>query len=124
MRSPKWALATLAGAATLAAGADRASAQAPPAQPAQPPAAAAPAQPKAAALINGEPITLAEIDAVINRGGPKAVQPSAEQTHNDRLEALSMLIDDLLLQQFLKTSCQPPDPKEINKKMSGARREN
>jgi parvulin-like peptidyl-prolyl isomerase len=123
MRSPKWALAALAGAAALAVGAGRASAQAPAAPPAaRPPAAAAPAQGQAqarpAAMVNGEGIALAEVDAVVNRAGPKAVQRTADQIRSDRLEALGLLIDDLLLQQFLKQNCQPPDPNEVAKKLA------
>jgi PPIC-type PPIASE domain len=114
MRSPKWALAALAGAAALAVGGGRASAG-PPAAPAQ-----VQAQPQAqvAARVNSDAITLAEVDAVVNRAGPKAVQQTADQIRADRLEVLSMLIDGMLLQQFLKQTCPPADPNEITKKMA------
>ncbi|HKB41949.1 MAG TPA: hypothetical protein VKD72_36315, partial [Gemmataceae bacterium] len=55
---------------------------------AQPPAAGKPV-----AVVNGEPITLANIDTVINRDGPKAVQIPEGKLREMRHAALGMMID-------------------------------
>jgi parvulin-like peptidyl-prolyl isomerase len=69
---------------------------------------------KPAALVNGEAISLAEVDAVLKLGtSPSAVPVSESRRRQDRFEALAMLIDNLLLQQYLRKNAQPADPGEI-----------
>src|SRR5262249_30038623 len=66
-----------------------------------------------AALVNGEAITLDEVDAILQRK-PSTASPLPEvQRRQMQLDALSMLIDDKLVQQFLQTKgCSVP-PAEV-----------
>jgi parvulin-like peptidyl-prolyl isomerase len=89
------ALATLAGAA----------------------AAQAPAG-KAAATVNGEPIPLAEVEAILKARGPNPTPVPAAQTRQMQLDALAMLIDDVLLQQYLRKTCPAPDRGEVAKRFA------
>jgi peptidyl-prolyl cis-trans isomerase C len=57
--------------------------------------------PAPAAVVNGKTITVAEVDAIIKSRGPLPVEiPAAKQRHL-QLEILSMLIDTVLMEQFL-----------------------
>ena len=122
----KWAGRGVAGVAALACTVAGASAQAP-GQPAQPPAAAAqaPARPaapadlsKVVAVVNGEPITMADVDAVLKMAGP-APMPLPEEQQKERLKiAVSMLIDNVLMHQFLVKNTAPPTAADIDKKLA------
>jgi peptidyl-prolyl cis-trans isomerase C len=103
MRTHRWALALLAGAVSVMAGAGRAPAQAP----------AAPAKP--AAVVNGEPISLADVDLVIKRQGPTAIQPTDGKLRDMRMTTLSMLIDDLLQAQYLRQNGPRIDKATLDK---------
>jgi peptidyl-prolyl cis-trans isomerase C len=85
------------------------------------PAGRAPGEPppaaKPAAVVNGETITLAEIDAIVYRGGPSAVQLTPGKVHELRVEAVNMLIDQALLTQFLRQNGPRVDAAEVNKLM-------
>jgi len=71
---------------------------------------------KPAAVVNGEPISLAELDAAVKiMSGPSAVQVPETRRRQMRMEALAMLMDNLLLQQFLHQNGPRIDPGEINK---------
>jgi parvulin-like peptidyl-prolyl isomerase len=114
MRARTWSLATLVGAAVLAVGPAWAPAQAPAAQ-------AAPAAPrKPAAVVNGEPIAMAELETVLNQLGPQPVQLPEAAVRQRRLEVLGMMMDDLLIQQFLRTNGPRVDASEVNKKLAEA----
>src|SRR5262245_5658567 len=52
------------------------------------------------ATVNGEDITYAQLEPVLKHARITSEMPEAERRESQR-EALSMLIDDLLLQQFL-----------------------
>lgn len=107
MRSPVLALATLAGLAAFALTAGPACAQAP--------GGAA----KPAAVVNGEPIALADVEALIKAGvGPAAVEVPEGKRREMRREALGALIDQLLLQQFLRQYGPRIDPVEASKKLA------
>ncbi|MFN4258279.1 MAG: peptidylprolyl isomerase [Gemmataceae bacterium] len=55
-----------------------------------------------AAVVNGETITLEEVDEFIKEWRPPSPVPLTEaQKRQLRMEALAILIDDLLMQQFL-----------------------
>jgi peptidyl-prolyl cis-trans isomerase C len=79
--------------------------------PAQAPAASA----KPAAVVNGDAITLAEVDAIVNAGGPSAVHLTARKLRELRLDAVNMLIDEILLMQFLRQNGPRVDAAEVNK---------
>ena len=80
--------------------------------------AQSPATPKPAALVNGEPISLADVEQVLKMQGPSATPLSELQKKQMRQEVLSMLVDDLLMQQFLRKHGPKVDPAEINKRLA------
>jgi len=118
----KWAGRGVAGVAALACTVAGASAQAPgksgppPAAPARP---AAPADLKqVVAVVNGEPITMADVDAVLKMAGP-APMPLPEAQQKERVKiAVNMLIDNTLMHQFLAKNTAPPQPAEVEKKLA------
>jgi len=74
--------------------------------------AAAPAQPvpprvKPVAVVNGVSISMAELDAVVRAAGPEPVQLTAAQRRQQKVEALGLLIDNVLLRQFLERTTPP-----------------
>jgi parvulin-like peptidyl-prolyl isomerase len=83
--------------------------------------AIAPAQPsgdRPAAVINGEPIPMRDLDAILALR-PPAVNPlTAAQRRQLYQDVLQPLIDELLLRQFLAKSVPPPDPAEVKKQMA------
>jgi parvulin-like peptidyl-prolyl isomerase len=124
----KWAGRGVAGVAALACTVGGASAQAPGGATAPPPAAAEPAAPakpaapvdlnKVVAVVNGEPITMADVDAVLKMAGP-APMPLPEEQQKERLKiAVGMLIDNVLMHQFLVKNTAPPQAAEIDKKLA------
>jgi peptidyl-prolyl cis-trans isomerase C len=97
-------LAALAGATVALAQ--------PPAPPA-PPTPPTPAIAPAAAHVNGETITLAEVDAVLKHTLP-LTPLTAAQRRQMRIEVLADMVDDLLVRQFLKKNGPKVDPAEID----------
>lgn len=75
-------------------------------------------KPNAAAVVNGEIIPAADVDAVLKLQGPSATPVSEAQKKQMRQEVLSMLIDDLLMQQFLKRHGAKVEPAEVNKRLA------
>jgi peptidyl-prolyl cis-trans isomerase C len=79
---------------------------------AQPPAAAPPAS-AAAATVNGETISLAEVDAVLAHTLP--LTPfTAAQRRQMRIEVLADMVDEVLVRQFLRKNGPKVDPAEID----------
>jgi peptidyl-prolyl cis-trans isomerase C len=83
---------------------------------------------KAAAIVNDEVITMAELDALLKKDGPMAVPlPEAVRKQNQQF-ALDALISEVLMRQFLKQNAPPVDPREVNARMSdllvGLKRQN
>ncbi len=103
MNGPLWSLGILGGMVLLAGCTGGARAQAP----------AAPVQP--AAVVNGEPIAMADVEALVQMEGPTALQLPESKRRQKRLDALAMLIDDLLMQQFLRQNGPRIDPAEVVK---------
>jgi peptidyl-prolyl cis-trans isomerase C len=71
---------------------------------------------KPAAVVNGQSITLAEVDAavkVMSGTMQVAVQVPETRRRQMRLDALGVLVDNLLLQQYLRKNAAPADPKEM-----------
>lgn len=73
---------------------------------------------KPAAMVNGEPIMLEEIDAVLKHETPAATPPTEIQRRQMQLEALSLVIDDRLVQQFLRKNGPAIPPAEVHKKLA------
>ena len=99
-------LAGLVSAATFACWANTA-----PAQEAAP-------QAKVVATVNGTPITAAELEAVLRKAGPKATAPTEAQKKEMQQEALTMLIDDQLMRDFLRKQGPAVDLDAVNKQMA------
>src|SRR5581483_4276183 len=76
------------------------------------------AAPKPAALVNGEPISVADVEHVLKMQGPSPTPLTELQKKQMRQEVLSMLIDDLLMQQFLRKHGPKVDPAEVNKRLA------
>jgi peptidyl-prolyl cis-trans isomerase C len=81
-------------------------------------AATAQAPAKVAATVNGAVITLADVEAALKARGPMATPPTEQQRRQMQLEALSMLIDDLIMQQFLRQQAPKVDPAEVSKRLA------
>src|SRR4051794_8033443 len=100
--SPRQAIwRTLASAAALAAGAALATAQPPVRDPNVKPATATTSAEKPAAVVNGEPIAMAEVKRLLD-ARPYPVALPEEQKKALRTAAVEMLIDDLLMRQYLR----------------------
>jgi peptidyl-prolyl cis-trans isomerase C len=73
-------------------------------------------QEKPAAHVNGEAIAMAEVRAVLE-ARPSPVPLTAAQQRELRQSALDMLVDDLLMRQFLRKNALPAQPAEVQKEI-------
>jgi len=71
---------------------------------------------KPAAHVNGEAISMADVRAVLE-ARPSPVPLTAGQQRELRQAAVDMLIDDLLMRQFLRKNALPAQPQEIQKEI-------
>jgi peptidyl-prolyl cis-trans isomerase C len=85
-------------------------------KPAQAPAASS--AKTTAAVVNGETITLDEVEAVLKQRPLSPTPLTAQQQRQLRLEAVSALIDDLLLRQFMRDKGPKIDQVELDKQMA------
>src|SRR5260370_26195631 len=113
MNARTWMARGLAGAALiwLAGGDVAARAQ----QPATVAASATGLKP--AAVVNGEPISMAELEAVLKQA-PMAVEMPDQVRVQMRRHALAMLIDDTLMQQFIKANAPQVPKAEVDQKIA------
>src|SRR5205814_1016220 len=72
------------------------------------------ADPHVAAAVNGEPIPLAQVDAVVRRLPTRGTPLTAAQARRLRQEVLDDLIDDVLLKQFVKQHAPAVEPGELD----------
>src|SRR5207244_4422460 len=72
---------------------------------------------KPAAMVDGIARTQADLDAVLKQAGPSAAPLTEVQRRQMRMEAVGMLIDDLLMQQFLRKHGPRIEPSEVNKRV-------
>ena len=115
MNRRKWILAGLAGAAVLAGSAANASAQAPAGAP---PQTAATVAAKPPAVVNGEVITKAELDAAIKQAGQSPVTLTEDQRRSQQMQVMGILIDEMLMKQFLAKNAAPVTPAEIDARVA------
>jgi parvulin-like peptidyl-prolyl isomerase len=73
---------------------------------------------KPIALVDGTAITLAEVEAALKQTGPTATPLTEAQKRQMQMEAVGMLVDDLLMQQFLRKHGPKVDPAEVNKRLA------
>ena len=78
-----------------------------PTQPTRPPVA----------VVNGIEISRAELEAAIRAAGPVAVPLTEAQSRQRQSEALAMLIDNLLMRQFLEKNTPPVSAEEVRRRL-------
>ena len=72
---------------------------------------------KAAAVVNGEPVTVAELDAAVGQLPTNRPLSAAEIKHQ-RGDALQLLIDDKLVRQYLRQNGPKVDPAEVDRQFA------
>ncbi|MBX7104973.1 MAG: peptidylprolyl isomerase [Gemmataceae bacterium] len=81
--------------------------------------AAAQFGPKPVAVVNGEPIPRSELDAVLKLR-PQALTPlTAAQNRAIYEQVITMLVDEVLIRQFLVKNAPPANPAEVDKQFAG-----
>jgi parvulin-like peptidyl-prolyl isomerase len=73
---------------------------------------------KPVAAVNGEAITMLEVEAVVKLLPPAPVKPTDGQMQQLRREALEMLIDDVLMRQFLSKNGRHVEPREVEQRVA------
>lgn len=73
---------------------------------------------KPAAVVDGTAISMAEVEAVLKQAGPTATPLTDAQRKQLQMEAVGMLIDDVLMEKFLRKNAPRVDPAEVNKKVA------
>lgn len=111
-----WVCAALAGAAFWGSSANRVVGQTKPV-PAKT-TSTKPAANKAVATVNGESITWSQLEPILKHAGPTPPETSDQTRREMHREAVGMLIDDLLVKQFLKKHVPAVPKAEVDKKMS------
>jgi parvulin-like peptidyl-prolyl isomerase len=100
MSGRAWGIGGLAGALLLAGSAV--------AQPAQ----------KPAAVVNGQPISRAELETTIRQMGPSPIElPEDRRRQRDR-EAMALTIDQVLMGQYLAANAPAVAPAEVEKRLA------
>jgi parvulin-like peptidyl-prolyl isomerase len=69
------------------------------------------------AVVNGEPITLADVDAIFKARSIESMKLTADDYREMRKESLNMLIDERLVQQFLRKSAPAVSPAQVNRSL-------
>jgi parvulin-like peptidyl-prolyl isomerase len=76
-----------------------------------------PAQ-KPAAVVNGEPITQSELSAVLKTTQPDSTTPLTESQKKElQGNALNLLVEDMLMRQFLRKNAPAANPQEVEKEV-------
>jgi peptidyl-prolyl cis-trans isomerase C len=73
---------------------------------------------KPAAIVNGEAIPMSMLEAALKQDGPMPVALPESVRKQQMQVALSALINEALMRQFLKQNAQPVDPKDVDARMS------
>src|SRR5215469_9596656 len=73
---------------------------------------------KPAAIVNGETIPTSMLEAALKQDGPMPVALPESVRKQQMQVALSALINEALMRQFLKQNAPPIDPKDIDARMS------
>ena len=78
-----------------------------------------PAKPsKPAAIVNGEAIPMEDVEAILKSRPTQYPKPSEAERIELQREALDMLIDDVILRQFLRKNAPPVRSGDVAKKLS------
>jgi peptidyl-prolyl cis-trans isomerase C len=70
------------------------------------------------ATVNGVTISQAELEAVLRSGEPEAVPQPAAQRRQRQVEALALLIDGVLMRQYLAKHAPPVSAEELSRRLS------
>jgi peptidyl-prolyl cis-trans isomerase C len=73
---------------------------------------------KPAAIVNGEPIAMSVLEAMLKQDGPMAVAVPESVRKQQMQGALSALINEALMRQFLKKNAPQIDSKDVDARMS------
>lgn len=73
---------------------------------------------KPAAVVNGIPITVAEVEAALKRQGPTPILLSEERRREMRRGAVEKLIEDQLVQQFLLKHAPQIEPGLVDRRLA------
>src|SRR5262245_24095792 len=76
------------------------------------------APPKVAATVNGEQVSFTDLKALLDQQPPPPTPLSATQQRELQQTALEMLIDDLLMRQFLRKNGPAVDQAEVAKQLA------
>jgi peptidyl-prolyl cis-trans isomerase C len=74
-----------------------------------------------AAVVNGQAITMAEVQAVLKGRMPLSVQPTEAQRHQMESEVVESLIDERLMQQFLSEHAPAVADQELDQQVAQMR---
>jgi parvulin-like peptidyl-prolyl isomerase len=113
MTGKQGVLGGLAGFAALAVLAGPLSAQAP-----ATPIAAPQAGAKPAALVNGEPVPMADVQAVLSQQPPSPTPMTEAQKNEQCLGAVQILVEQTLMRQFLSKQVPPAAPAAVQKEVA------
>jgi peptidyl-prolyl cis-trans isomerase C len=72
---------------------------------------------KSAAVVNGEAIAMSDVEAILKARPVPGDRPTDAEYREMQREALDMLIDDVILRQFLRKSVPAVRPAEVSKKL-------
>jgi parvulin-like peptidyl-prolyl isomerase len=72
---------------------------------------------KPAAVVNGETIPLEDVDAILKCRPQQYPKPSEAERYELQREALDMVIDDVLMRQFLRKNAPAASSSEVNRKL-------
>src|SRR3954454_23540594 len=75
------------------------------------------AQGKPAAVVNSEPIEMGEVQAVLKQQPPSPTPLTAQQKRDQEHMALNILIEDLLMRQYLRKNAAPAPPADVQKEI-------
>jgi parvulin-like peptidyl-prolyl isomerase len=115
MSRRKWILAGLTGAAVLVGSTVSVRAQAPAGAP---PKATVAATVKPPAVVNGEIITKAELDSAVKQAGQSPVTLTEDQRRSQQMQVMGILIDEMLMKQFLAKNAPPATPADIDARIA------
>jgi len=73
---------------------------------------------KPAAVVNGEPISFAEVKAILDTMPPPVVPATADQKRELQQNVIDMLVDDLVMRQFLRKTAAPPASADIEREIA------
>jgi parvulin-like peptidyl-prolyl isomerase len=79
---------------------------------------AKPGKPKTAATVNGDPITVDDVEAILKARPIEGMRLTPADLNAMRQDALNMLVDELIMHQFLVKNAPSVPTSQVNKKMA------